>query len=310
MDALWWAIVTITTVGYGDVTPVTTLGRIIGAAMMIAGMFTLALFAGFVGSSLVKGMLNIREEQFRMSGYVNHIVVCGYDESTNLLTEALRKEIDVDETRVVVIDGHERPRDLPTDILWVQGDPTKGSELDKVRITQAAAVIVSGARDMSPQAADARTILTIFTLRAFLERHKKHVRQRLRPLYIVSEILDAENVDHARAAGADEVIETRKIGYSMIAHAIAHHGTATTISGVLLSGSHKVYIGRIPDLAEDSMTLKELLIKMQLTKKGGLVIGVRTASGEEIINPPGDYPITPGLMLVYLAGEPLLKSPR
>ena len=50
----------------------------------------------------------------------------------------------MDETRVVIMDDHERPRELSPDFLWVQGDVTKESELDKVRLTHAMAVIVSG----------------------------------------------------------------------------------------------------------------------------------------------------------------------
>ena len=88
---------TVTTVGFGDITPVTGLGRIIAAVMMVAGMFTLALFAGIVGSSLVSGMLSIREEQFRMSEYVNHVIVCGHDESTRLLLDALARELELTE---------------------------------------------------------------------------------------------------------------------------------------------------------------------------------------------------------------------
>ncbi len=65
-DGFWWAMVTITTVGFGDITPVTMLGRIVGGVLMVSGMFMLALFAGIVGSSLVSGVLSIREEQFRM----------------------------------------------------------------------------------------------------------------------------------------------------------------------------------------------------------------------------------------------------
>ncbi|MGB5702350.1 MAG: potassium channel family protein, partial [Polyangiales bacterium] len=64
-DGLWWALVTITTVGFGDITPTTTVGRFIGGAMMIGGLFTLALFAGVVGHSLLNAVLSIREEQFR-----------------------------------------------------------------------------------------------------------------------------------------------------------------------------------------------------------------------------------------------------
>jgi voltage-gated potassium channel len=308
LDGLWWSLVTITTVGFGDITPVTLLGRIIGAFLMVAGMFTLALFAGIVGSSLVNGMLSIREEQFRMSDYGNHVVVCGHDESTHLLVDALIKELDLASTRVVLIDDHERPRDLPPDFLWVQGDPTKESELDKVRLTHAAAVIISGARDMSPQVADARTILILFTIRSFLARQKQ-ARYRRRPLYLVAEILDSENVGHARTAGADEVIETRRIGYSMIAHAVANHGTATTMSRVLISGSHNVYIGQVPREHAGLGNLGDLLIAMQLTKLGGLVIGARTPAGEEIINPDKSQPIERGTLLIYLAEQPLLKPP-
>lgn len=309
-DGMWWSLVTLTTVGFGDITPATPLGRVIGAVLMVAGMFTLALFAGIVGSSLVSGILSIREEQFRMTDYVNHIVVCGHDESTHLLLDALTHDLETACTRVVVFDDHERPRDLPPGVLWVQGNPTKESELDKVRLTHAAAVIVSGERDSPPQIADARTILITFTIRGYLDRNQKYVRHRRSPLYVVAEILDSENVHHAIMAGADEVIETRKIGYSMIAHAVGFHGTATAMSRLLISGAHSVYLGRIPGEPDQPVDFGALLADLQLSKHGGLVVGLRMPSGEEIINPPKGTVVQPGTLLLYLAETPLLERPR
>ena len=309
MDGMWWALVTTTTVGFGDIAPVTGLGRLIGAVMMVAGMFTLALFAGIVGSSLVSSVISVREEQFRMSDYVNHIVVCGYDQTTHLMLEALRAELDLAQTRVVLFDTHERPRDVPPEFLWVQGDATKESELDKVRLTHAAAVIVPGERDTSPQAADARSILITFTIRSYLSRQRREVRRRRFPLYVVVEILDSENVDHARKAGADEVLETRRIGYAMIAHAVGYHGTATAMSRVLLSGAHNVYVGLLPGGIKEPVQFGDLLMEMELSKRGGLVVGLRTPDGEEVINPPKDYLVQPRSQLLYLAEQALLDPP-
>lgn len=310
IDGLWWALVTITTVGFGDITPATTLGRIIGGGLMVGGMFTLALFAGFVGSSLVTAMLSIREEQFRMGDYANHVVICGYDETTEMLLELVRKEIDTNETRVVVFEDSERPRELSPDYLWVQGDPTKQSELDKVRITHARAVIVVGSRELTPHVADARTILIIFTIRAYLTANPAIVGNRRSPLYVMAEILDAENVDHARTAGADEVIETRRLGFSMLAHAIRYRGTADTMSRVVMSGSYNAYVGVIPDKIKLPMLYGALLLELRLTERGGLIIGLRPPRGPEIFNPSKEQMVHPGTHLVYLSEAPILDPPE
>ena len=86
---------------------------------------------------------------------------------------------------------------------------------------------------------------------------------------VVAEILDSENVNHARSAGADEVIESHKIGYAMIAHAVGYHGTATAMSRLLLAGAHSVYIGKIPGKRTEAMAFGELMA--ELVRRNDLV---------------------------------------
>ena len=51
--ALWWAVTTVTTVGYGDVVPTDTAGRFVGAVLMISGYASLSLLTGIIASLLV-----------------------------------------------------------------------------------------------------------------------------------------------------------------------------------------------------------------------------------------------------------------
>lgn len=62
-DALWWAISTITTVGYGDRFPVTTEGRIIGAILMITGVGLFGTFSGFIASWFLEGIKNENKQE-------------------------------------------------------------------------------------------------------------------------------------------------------------------------------------------------------------------------------------------------------
>lgn len=305
-DSLWWGLVTITTVGFGDITPVTTLGRFIGGAMMVGGMFTLAMFAGIVGHSLLHAVLSIREEQFRMSGYVNHIVVCGYEMGSGMLLDVLVREINTDDRPVVLFSPTERPRGLPPEFMWVQGDPTKESELDKARIAHAANVIITGSRRIKPQQADATTILTAFTIRSHLGKSPLAAKRK-EPVLIVAEVLDSENVQHARAAGADEVVETRRVGYSLLAHAVTYPGIADVTSRVVFAGSQNLYVGAIPGDVVVPAAFDEISWKIR-EATGSLVIGVLDPkTGKELVNPPNDHLVLAGMEVLYLATEPRLE---
>ena len=61
VDAIWYATATVTTVGYGDVVPVTQEGRIMGIVMMFVGIFIFALIISRLGAILIGSQLKKRE---------------------------------------------------------------------------------------------------------------------------------------------------------------------------------------------------------------------------------------------------------
>jgi len=303
-DAMWWSIVTLTTVGYGDLTPSTGLGRIVAGCLMIAGMVTLALFAGIVGTTLMSSVVSMREEQFRMSQYIGHILICGYEPGARMLLDTLEDELDLDQREVVVFAPGERPPDVPPSFRWLSGDPTKESELDKARFVHADAAIIVGSREDLPQQADARTILTTFTIRRYLKR-QDGTAKRKQPLYIVAEILDAENVEHAKTAGADEVIETTRIGFSMLVHAVEMPGTATILGELADVRGHSLFVGRLGQLAEGT-TFGQLARELN-AKHNIVVLGLRHG-GEDRLAPKDHDLVTAEHRVVYLATKQVLPA--
>ena len=59
-DGIWWALVTITTVGYGDITPVTTLGRVVASSLMLLGLGLIATITAIVSAKFIQNFVDHR----------------------------------------------------------------------------------------------------------------------------------------------------------------------------------------------------------------------------------------------------------
>ncbi len=84
-SAMWWAIETLTTVGYGDMVPVTAAGRIVGGAVSIIGIGTLALFSGLITVGFLDQLKLYREQHAKVSVAVS--------EKTISITQSFRERV-------------------------------------------------------------------------------------------------------------------------------------------------------------------------------------------------------------------------
>jgi len=101
-DAMWWAIVTITTVGYGDAVPVSGYGKFIGAVTALSGVFTVALLTGIVASAFAT---RVRRQEIEFTTEVEELVRDGHIDAKEQRTiEHLRQEFGLteDHARAIV----------------------------------------------------------------------------------------------------------------------------------------------------------------------------------------------------------------
>lgn len=93
-DSMWWAIVTLTTVGYGDVIPVTTLGKVFGGVIGLIGIGMIALPAAILASGFAE---HLRGRKQKYDHYIQRFMRDGMlDESERWRLEELRKELGLD----------------------------------------------------------------------------------------------------------------------------------------------------------------------------------------------------------------------
>jgi voltage-gated potassium channel Kch len=138
-DSFWWAMVTVTTIGYGDIFPRTVGGRLIALVMMFAGIGTLSFFTAAVASYFIRGdgLQLLRLHQFK-----RHVIICGLGRKGLILVRAFRAR----GRNVVVIEEDENndaigiARDLGAVVL--QGDAREAVLLGRAGIDRAQYLIV------------------------------------------------------------------------------------------------------------------------------------------------------------------------
>ena len=225
----WWAIVTMTTVGYGDFAPKTPEGRMFAVLVMFAGISLTAMFTAIISSIFVAK--RIREEKgLEKVNIKNHIILCGWNrnadkiiDSIQYLAEATRKNIvlinDLDEEEIARL----KTRYRKIRLHFVAGDYTSEQVLVKANLEVAETVIIipSDIND-SIQNPDDKTILAALTIKGL----EPNIR-------LIAYLHDRENLTHIKRANADEVVISDDFGAYMLASHVMNPGIPQTVNRLL-----------------------------------------------------------------------------
>jgi voltage-gated potassium channel len=204
-DALYMTVITLTTVGYREVFPLSRAGEAFTMALLVTGLGMFLLLATEVARTVIEGELRdvlgrARRSRMieRMSG---HDVVCGWGRMCRAVVEELLRG----GRQVVVVERN------PERIAWlresgipaVEGDTTSESALRAARI-EVARGLVSCVND------DAHNVYTVLTARALNPR-----------LFIVARATENDAEQRIKKAGADRVVNPYQLGGTRLAHLLA-----------------------------------------------------------------------------------------
>ncbi len=190
VDSIYYATVTLSTTGYGDVTPYATHSRLINA--FVVTPLRIGFLVVLIGTTL-EVLATQGREMFKVARWRRsmdeHVVVIGYGTKGRSAVDTLRKN-GVDTEKIVVVDPSSTALgEAHADgLAVVTGDATRREVLRRAGVTRARQVIITTDRD------DSTVLATL------------NVRQLNPDTYVVAAVREADNVELVRQSGADSVV--------------------------------------------------------------------------------------------------------
>lgn len=290
LDALWWSVVTLTTVGYGDISPATVGGRVVGMAVMVSGIgFLGVLTAGIAGIFIERKFLENRG--MKAVHVENHYVICGWGFNGRKIVEEIRAYPKTNRQPIVIIaDIPEKPLDDPF-LHFIQGEVTADA-LAKANIGKAKVAIVLSDERLDAYSRDAKTVLTTLTI------------ESVNPdVYTCVELMDEKYVSYCKRARADEIVVVGELSTNLLVQAALNPGLTRMISELVSNRyGEDIYKVKVP-AACAGLTFLEVLTRLK-EQHGILCMGIEDRAGRRLVtNPDKDHILSENDELVVIASH-------
>ena len=286
LDSLWHTVITISTVGYGEVRPLSTAGKIFTMLVIVVAFAVFAYGASTVASMIFEGELRKIFVNKRMEKMVaklkNHTIVCGIGRTGLAAVKELYKE----KVPFVVVEKSEEKieeaREKYPNLIYIHGDATQDETLIKAGIKSASNLIVATADDAD---------------NLFITLSAKNLNPRIR---IVTRANREENVIKLKRAGATEVILPNVIGGLRMASLAVRPSVVSFLDIVTHHGEIDLRLEEV-EVPKGSPFHGKLLKELDIPKKTGvIVIGIRREDGSFILNPTSSTMVLEGDRLIII----------
>jgi len=285
LEAFYMTIITIATVGFQEVRPLSDSGKIFTAFLIITSFGTFAYAITAITKYVVEGEFNYYYKFYKVNNTIsklsNHVVICGYGRNGKQAATVLQSNnrpfviIEKSDTLVEQVREH--------GFLCIQGDCTQDEILMKTGIVNASALITT-------LPIDADNLFVVLTARSINPK-----------LTIISRASDDNSDKKLKIAGANNVIMPDRIGGAHMASLVIKPDVIEFLDHITGQGGPNINLEEIVfnELPEHlrNHTIKDLEIR---NKSGANIIGFKTASGEYVINPTPETKIIPDAKLFVL----------
>ena len=235
-DSIWWTIVTISTIGYGDKVPMSVWGKSIAIFVIFSGMGIMAAITGRFATFLMERHMKEEKGLLDYSFLKGHLIICGWKHDMNhVLIEILEKNPSVDPINIVLLNTA-CSQDMEflyhtnrlTGIKYVHGDCIEESELRRAGVGGAEKIIVlaDSLTNGDYQLVDSKTVMTVMSI--------KNINKKA---YVCAELLETRFEKYLRIAHCDEILITREYFRAIVASASLGVGLSQVISSLICRDS-------------------------------------------------------------------------
>ena len=288
MDALYMTVTTISTVGFQEVHPLHTSGRIFTIFLIISGLGMFLYAVSVIAASIIEGEL---QQYFKnyitksgLKRMENHVIVCGYGRNGK---QAAKEFLAFRHPFVVVeMDKQVILKNQDNNIVFIEGDSTVDEVLEKAGVRTAKALITT-------LPLDADNLFVTLTARALNK-----------DLKIISRATSDTSEKKLRVAGVNSVVMPEKVGGAHMATLVIKPDVVEFLNRIAVQEGEETNLEEIVCSDLSPMYRDKSIDEINIRKiSGANIVGFKTPEGEYIINPLPTTVLIPDSKL-FVLGTP------
>ena len=293
IDAFYMTVITITTVGFGEVVPLDDVDKLFTSVLILSSIFILAYAISVITEYMLSknNIGNLREKRIHkiIDSMKDHVIVCGYGRNGK---QAVEKLIAYKKPFVIIEKDHEVVDKFGSAALFVEGNASDDEVLKEAGVNRANTLICA-------LPSDADNLFIVLT-----------ARQMNPNLRIISRATEETSYKKLKLAGADNVILPEKIGGDHMASLVVVPDLVEFLDNLSVSGEKdSINVKQIPYekicFQDQSQAIKDLDIRK---KTGCSVIGYKSPIGEYIVNPEPSMILEKDSVLILIGRPDQIES--